>query len=466
MRRAVALLLLTVIAPGGAQAVAGPRRLGRIVVRTWFGLLAVIAAIGAGWFVAPGTVLGLLASPRVLDLVTVTCYALAGLYVLLLAHAWGLGRPGELPQRARTGVAVLTAVLMLGTAVPLVGIARRSWAAADLIAGVFTGRHASVAVDGRYNVLLLGGDAGPDRIGTRPDSITLVSIDAGTGRSVMYSLPRNLENVPFAPGTAAARALPNGYSCGDACLLNAVYSWGAEHRDLFPGSADPGAEAMKQAAQGITGLTVNYYVLIDLKGFAQLIDTMGGIELRVGTVVPIGGGTSPVSGYIQPGRQRLDGYHALWFARSRTGASDYTRMARQRCVMDAMLRQLDPATVLADFRDIAAAGGQVVSTDVPVAQLPAFVELARGAKAQKVTGVQFVPPLVDPAYPDFTQIRQVVADTLGGRSSTGPTGTASPGAGNTGNTGRDVGTATGPAQATSTTTASAAVDVGAVCSAT
>jgi LCP family protein required for cell wall assembly len=242
--------------------------------------------------------------------------------------------------------------------------------------------------------------------------MTLVSIDSETGRTVLFSLPRNLENVPFAPGSPAAKAMPGGWSCGDKCLLNGIYTWGQAHKEVFPGVADPGAEAMKEAVSGITGLTVNYYVLIDLLGFRRLIDAMDGIRVTVNQPVPIGGGTSKVSGYIQPGTQRLDGYHALWFARSRHGASDYARMERQRCVMNAMVRQLDPTTVLRNFQGIAAASKDVMSTDVPASQLATFIELATKAKSQKITSVQFVPPLVNPAYPDFTVVRARTAQAI------------------------------------------------------
>ena len=48
-------------------------------------------------------------------------------------------------------------------------------------------KQVSAPKEGRLNVLLLGGDAGPGRIGLRPDSMTLVSIDAASGRSAMFS---------------------------------------------------------------------------------------------------------------------------------------------------------------------------------------------------------------------------------------------------------------------------------------
>ena len=351
-----------------------------------------------------------------------------------MIDAWRLGQAGRMPARDRRKVTLVAAAAVLVTSLPLYGLGTRVWAAGDLISSVFRSGPASATVDGRYNVVLLGGDAGPDRIGLRPDSVTLASIDAATGRTVLFSLPRNLEDVPFPPGTPAARALPQGWSCGDACLLNAIYTWGTQHRSLFPGAADPGAEAMKQAVSGVTGLHVNYFVIIDLAGFRSLIDAMGGIELTVGSRVPIGGGTSRVTGYIKPGRQHLDGYHALWYARSREGSSDYQRMARQRCVMTAMVNQMDPATLLARFQKVAAAGKHVVSTDVPAGQLATFLQLASKARSQRITSTQFVPPLIKPARPDYHLIRSTVAAALNASRHDEPTGgaTATPAAGASG----------------------------------
>lgn len=412
VRRAVSLLLLTLVLPGSAQWLAGDRRVAKAALGVVAGAVAIGVVLALAVAVDLGGVLALFTSSALLRMLAVLVVAVAVGEIALLVDAWRLGRPAALPRRARPLVAAGTALAVLLIAAGGLAGARRAWAGADLLDDVFHAGEASGAVDGRYTVLLLGGDAGPDRVGTRPDSVTVASIDAVSGRTVLFSLPRNLEDVPFAPGSAARRALPNGWSCGDSCLLNAIYTWGATHAGLFPGARDPGAEAMKEAVSGITGLTVNYYVLIDLQGFRQLVDAMGGITLTVRQPVPIGGGTSPVKGYITPGTQHLDGYHALWFARSRHGANDYARMQRQRCVMNAMLHQLDPADVLANFEGIAAASSQVVSTDLPAGELGRFVSLAAGARSQPLTSVQFVPPLLDPAHPDMPALQAKVADTL------------------------------------------------------
>jgi LCP family protein required for cell wall assembly len=218
-----------------------------------------------------------------------------------------------------------------------------------------------------------------------------------------------MQNVPFPATSPMHRVFPNGYNCGDSCLLNAVYTYAATHKGLYPKSVkNPGAQATMDAIAAITGLKVNYYALIDLKGFQRLINAVGGVTINVKTRVPIGGETTKISGYIKPGKRHLSGYQALWYARSRTGSSDYERMARQRCVMTAMLQQLSPQRVLLKFQGIAAASGQVISTSIPDGEVGTFVDLALKAKSQKVTSVQFVPPVVVPKHPDFAAIRSLV----------------------------------------------------------
>jgi polyisoprenyl-teichoic acid--peptidoglycan teichoic acid transferase len=423
------------VAPGSAQLVAGTgarrRRIALIALRSWAGFLVVLVLLALGWLVSREFVLGLFTHQLLLRL-------LAGLMIvtgigwpLLIIDAWGLADIGSLPVRSRRQIALLAVLLVVLTCVLPIAAGRRVWAGAELLGGVFGAGQKSAAVDGRYNVLLLGGDAGPHRIGTRPDSVNLASIDEKTGRTALISLPRNLQNVPFPAGSPAARALPKGWSCGDNCLLNAIYQWGAKNPGYFPGARDPGAEAMKQAVQAITGLKVNYYVLVDLQGFRSMIDAVGGIDLVSTGRVPIGGGTSRIQGYIEPGKQHLNGFRALWYGRSREGSSDYERMARQRCVMTAMVNQLDPTTLLTNFQKIAAAGRQVVSTDIPAADLPTFLTLGQQAKSRRIESVQFVPPLIVPHHPDYSVIRKQVAAVIAAseQGTDGPVeATAKPGA--------------------------------------
>ena len=128
-------------------------------------------------------------------------------------------------------------------------------------------------------------------------------------------------------------------------------------------------------------------------------------------------------GYIEPGRNvHLDGYHALWFARSRHDSSDYARIARQKCVMSAMLNQLDPVTVLTNFNKIASAGKQIVGTNVPASVINQLLDLAVKARKKPISSVALVPPLIYPGQPERRQDARPGAEEdrqLGGHRPTG-----------------------------------------------
>ena len=116
-------------------------------------------------------------------------------------------------------------------------------------------------------------------------------------------------------------------------------------------------------------------------------------------------------GWIPAGDQTLDGYHALWYGRSREFVDDYARIQRQQCVQQAMLKQLDPATLLAKFEDIANAGTKVVDSNISASQLGSFVDLAMKAKGQEMSRLTIGPPDFDASFstvPDFDQIHQKV----------------------------------------------------------
>jgi LCP family protein required for cell wall assembly len=410
-RRAVTLLLMTLFAPGTAQLVSGNKTIGRFAVRVLLGVLAV-GAIGAllAW-AAPNVLVALFTNSGVLGFVRIVLIVLAVGWLLLFIDAWRLGRPLGLERRQRLTATIVTLTMAIVCVGALLVGSQYVAVARESIDGIFGAGKKSDPNEGRYNILLLGGDAGPDREGLRPDSITLVSVDEKTGHTAMFSFPRNLQRVPFPRGTVMHDQFPTGFSC-DGCMLNAIYTWANNHKSLFPGVKDPGIVATKDAISGLTGLPVNYYVLIDLFGFRQLVDAVGGLTIDVKQDVPIGGISTDVSGTIKAGKQKLDGYHALWYARSRTDSSDYARMARQRCVMAAMLDQLDPGTVLLKFQAIAKAGKQVMSTDIPSSELGTFVDLAMQVKKQKITTVQFVPPLIKTSHPNLFTIKSKVRQAI------------------------------------------------------
>ena len=424
LRRSLTFLGMSVLLPGSAQMAAGNRAVGRVSLRIWAGLwgLAVVAVIfGLVW---PAGAVAVFTAGPVLVVIQIGMVLVGLGWVVLLLDAWRISRPPELAPRHRLLVACVNLVVVGAAVTGLVAAASVISTQRDLVSSVFAGGGDRVAKNGRYNILLLGGDAGKDRVGLRPDSLTVASVDAETGRTVLIGLPRNMERVPFPESSPLHKAFPDGFFCTDrSCLLNAVYTYAMNHRELYPGVANPGAQATTEAVEGAIGLEINYWVLVDLRGFEQLVDAVGGITMDVYRRVPIGGGHAKLYGYVEAGRQRhLNGYEALWFARSRSDSSDYDRMVRQKCVVNAMLDQLDPVTVLTKFNAIAAAGKEILATNIPAGDLDRMVELALAAKKLPLSSVNLVPPLVDPAQPDFGFVRQTVAtkiDTAGRpRSST------------------------------------------------
>lgn len=414
MRRGAGLLLLSAVAPGSAQLVAGNRALGIVALRVWGGVLALLALLGIIGAISWTALLTVLANPLMTGLLIVVAVVGAIGWIVLLVDAWRLSYPPAMePRHRRAFAAVTLALAVLVGSVVGVGV-RTAASGAQMLGTVFAGGGSGRAADGRLNVLLLGADAGSSRVGLRPDSMTVASIDVVTGRTVLFSMPRNLEDVPF-PATSPMHTLyPDGFTCPDhECLLNAVYTRATEAAakdpKLYPGVADPGARATKEAIEGATGLTINYYAMVDMAGFQGLIDALGGITLDIRKDVPMGGGTSPILGWIRAGDAvHLDGLHALWFARSRQGSSDFERMQRQKCVMTAVLHQADPVTVVAKFDALAAAGGHILTTDMPRSDIGRLSDLALKARSLPISSISFVPPLIFPGSPKYDVLRATV----------------------------------------------------------
>ena len=410
-RRAITLLLMTLVIPGSAQLVAGNKRIGRIAMRIWLGLVVVTVVALLVALLWHGFVIELAFSPFWLGVIRLGLILLAVGWAALCMDAWRLGQPLTLMQGHRLAVVGLNGFLCFSVAGMLLFGAHLVGVQRNFIVTMFGDGEASSSTDGRYNVLLIGGDSGADRWGLRPDSMTIASIDARTGRTVLFGLPRNMENFPFAPGSVMAEQFPHGFKC-EGCYLNGVMTWAGDHLDLFGGDKIAAVDAQISAVEGVTGLKINYWAMVNLQGFKELVDAVGGVTLRVRDRIPVGGLGSDVSGYIEPGTRKLNGHDTLWFARAREGSDDYSRMARQKCVMNAMLHQINPETMVTRFEAIAKATTGMVETNMPTSEVARFVQLALKAKSQQISTVSFVPPMINTADPDIEMIQAKVQEAI------------------------------------------------------
>lgn len=271
------------------------------------------------------------------------------------------------------------------------------------------------------SVLLLGGDAGPGREGLRTDVIDVVTFIPATGRAALFGIPRNFGSVPL-PATLSGIDEEGVFPD----LINALHEAVGEAPGAYAAFPDPGAEALEDTIGQLLGIDIEHHALVDMEGFVDVIDALGGVTIDVPT--PVSDRLSPPKDgedfreYVIPGGvQHLDGHRALAYVRSRTGNSDYDRMARQRCVLAALAQQVGALDILSAVPRLAATLEAHVSTDVPIDLLPALVRVARNVNSSDVITLRFVPPDYSDgrdsrghSIPDTAEIRAAVQAIVNG----------------------------------------------------
>ena len=248
------------------------------------------------------------------------------------------------------------------------------------------------AQDGRLNLLLIGSDAGPGRWMARMDSITVLSVDIASGRAALFSIWRYTGNVPLPPESAGA--FPNGRFPG---WLNALYVYAMEHPKEFPGGDARGFRATAGAVQELIGQQLDGAIEINLNGFVDLIDAIGGLWIDIPYPVSDPHYALPDgSGYItldfHTGCQKLSGEKALEYARTRHQDSDWQRMRRQQRVITALGRQLDPIGLLPRVPELLDVAGNNLWTTIQPDQIADFAALAARVDRGHVQTYNFWPP--------------------------------------------------------------------------
>ena len=295
------------------------------------------------------------------------------------------------------------------------------------------------AADGKLNVLLVGADEGVGRWSLRTDTMILLEVDIATGRSVMYGIPRNLENVPLPPESA------NAFPCH--CfpypnLLNALWRDAVNRPGAYPYAGSDfvrGFSALEGAIGQYLGLHVDGAVVINLMGFVNLINALGGLDIYVPAEIKDSQYSRPQDGRnitidIKPGQQHMDGFTALAYARSRHQDSDYGRMSRQQAVLIALRAQLNPCSLLPKVPDLIGALGSAFWTDMPIGDAPTLVALAQRIGTSNVKSIELVPAVTGNTVgfltiPRWMTVRDIVAHGLDGVPPAGGGGSGSGGGG-------------------------------------
>jgi LCP family protein required for cell wall assembly len=422
---------LSALIPGLGQLYGGDRRRGWLFVGISAalvlpaGVLLALVLFGGGLQLALAISQPFFDNPNLLILLLVLNVILLAFRVVAIVDAFlgarsGPGWLGTDRPAAAAAIATGLAALLLATAIPHAWVGQRNLLLYDAFThnyvldpnqaatttlpapdgdGTTTSATTTTSTlpaafpqEGRVNILLLGGDAGVGRSGIRTDTMIVLSIDPSTGWTAMFGIPRNLIDMPLPPGSPAQGA----WACGDCFpkIANEIYEWGLERPDLF-GGPNSGANAAKSLIGYLLGIDIQYFALVDLDGFVDVIDAVGGVDIVVteriyDTQYPNEDGTFSVMD-LQPGTYHMDGHLALYYARSRQGSTDFDRMSRQRCVLEALAAQADPVTLLREFPTIVPAIEQSVHTDIPISTVPDLIRLLAKVNTQEIVSIRFMP---------------------------------------------------------------------------
>jgi len=229
--------------------------------------------------------------------------------------------------------------------------------------------------DGRLTLLILGTDAREGIIGHRTDAIIVATIDPGSGKVAMVSLPRDTVNVPIAPGEAYSGR------------INSLF-WEYERAT---GKTKEALRKTKGAFAYAFGTEIDYYAMVDFNGLVRLINSIGGIDVTLDE--PLIDPTMHLGNKglkLKAGTRHLDGKTALAYSRSRHSDSDYDRSRRQQQVIAAAAEKVR-SRGLSALPALVELTRKKVVTDVPLRSAPALYELAMGAKLKSPKSIVLAP---------------------------------------------------------------------------
>jgi polyisoprenyl-teichoic acid--peptidoglycan teichoic acid transferase len=427
--------MLSFVLPGlGQLAVGRPRRAALFLVPALAVLGLIVITVLALLGGARADLLGLVLRREVLIAVIVLSLLLLLYHVAAIVDSWQIA--GRRPRARRSsGSAVAMLALLIGAATIVHGtVAAVTFQAYGTLEAVFSGGGGSPVIpapnatptptpppgptpaptptprpvpawaeDGRMNLLLLGSDAGAGRWMLRTDTMIVLSVEIETGRAALFGLPRNLVGVPLPDETAGS--FRNGRFPE---MLSGLYVYAWQHPDRFPGGELRGYRALAGAVQELVGVPIDGMVSVDLAGFVRLIDALGGLWMDVPERVvdaryPVETGGGRIRIEIDPGCQRLDGRHALAYARSRHQDSDYGRMRRQQDVLVALRRQVDPVGLVPRVPDLLSIARDSLWMSIDRDDVSAMAKVAERVDADDIERVTFVPP----RYPSHLDDRAI-----------------------------------------------------------
>ena len=281
-------------------------------------------------------------------------------------------------RMAGRGVVALASVVVLG-------LSAAGWFVADRLSDVSSAKvlsevpHAPPQDDGATDVLLVGSDSRTDAQGNplplrvlkqlrteatgglNTDSLVLIRIPHSGAAPTAVSIPRDTytETPSGRPDKINSVYGLTKKAAADELEGENLAPIEVEHRAKVAGQ-----RALVQTVQTLSGMRIDHYAEINLLGFFELTDAVGGVEVCLNNAT-----SDKDSGAdFSAGRHTITGGDALSFVRQRHGLprGDLDRIVRQQVFMAALANKVlstgtltDPAVV----NDLVAATQRTVELD-------------------------------------------------------------------------------------------------------
>ncbi|MEP6762312.1 MAG: LCP family protein [Sporichthyaceae bacterium] len=254
------------------------------------------------------------------------------------------------------------------------------------------------------NILLIGSDkrtgvAAQHIAGARSDTTILLHLAADRKTAVLVSIPRDsVVDIPSCKRPDGSRTV------AQTTRFNAAYAL-----------AGPACTIM--TVERITDIRIDHHVVIDFRGFRQMVDALGGVQICLPQRVD----DDKSKLHLDAGRQTVHGRAALAYVRTRYqlgNGSDLGRIDRQQAFLSSMVAKVSSkGLLLRPDRALAFlnAATKSITTDPGLASVKDLYKLAQSVKGMDTNAVTFVtvPNGSNPADGGNTVlIREAEADAL------------------------------------------------------